>query len=398
MKVLISAYACEPRKGSEPGAGWNWAVAAARRHDVCVLTRANNREPIEAEMSRAGLPPLRFVYLDLPSWARFWKRRGRGIRLYYVLWQLAAWRRARRLCRSDGFDVVHHLTFANMWLPALAAGAGAPFVLGPIAGGQRVPRSLYPALGPRGVLTELLLGLRSLGRFNPAVRAGWSRAALILANNDETASALPRRYRAKVAVRPNACADPLVSPRRARRRTAICAGRLHRFKGLALAIRALPLAPGWRLEVIGLGDDLDRLTKIADRVGVAERVRFLAPQPQDELWKRFAAADALVLPSLKEGASFVAVEARAVGLPVVALDANGPAALAARDPGGFELVRPAGVDAVVEGIAAALRRIERAPARKPSDAFSLAEVERDVDAAYRRAVAAPDATPNEVFA
>jgi glycosyltransferase involved in cell wall biosynthesis len=398
MKVLISAYACEPGKGSEPGAGWNWAVAAARRHDVCVLTRTNNRELIEAEVSRGRLPPLRFVYLDLPSWARFWKRRGRGIRLYYVLWQLAASRGVRRLCRSERFDVVHHLTFANMWLPALAAGAGAPFVLGPIAGGQRVPRSLYPALGPRGVLMELLLGLRALGRFNPLVRVGWSRAALILANNDETASALPRRYRAKVAIRPNACADPLVVPRGVRRRTAICAGRLHRFKGLALAIEALPLAPGWRLEVIGRGDDLGRLTKIAEGAGVADRVHFLGPRSQDELWTRFAAADALVLPSLKEGASFVAVEARAVGLPVVALNANGPAALAARDPGGFELVRPASVGAVVEGIAAALQRIERAPAQKPSDAFSLDEVERDVDAAYRHAISAPDATPTEAFA
>ena len=34
MKVLISAYACEPAKGSEPVVGWTWALAAAREHDV----------------------------------------------------------------------------------------------------------------------------------------------------------------------------------------------------------------------------------------------------------------------------------------------------------------------------------------------------------------------------
>ena len=50
MKILVSAYACEPGKGSEPGAGWLWARAAARRHEVWVLTRANNREAIEAAL------------------------------------------------------------------------------------------------------------------------------------------------------------------------------------------------------------------------------------------------------------------------------------------------------------------------------------------------------------
>ncbi|HLE82176.1 MAG TPA: glycosyltransferase family 1 protein, partial [Dehalococcoidia bacterium] len=44
-KVLISAYACEPGKGSEPNVGWNVAREMARQHDVWVLTRANNRRP-----------------------------------------------------------------------------------------------------------------------------------------------------------------------------------------------------------------------------------------------------------------------------------------------------------------------------------------------------------------
>ena len=25
MKILLSAYACEPNTGSEPNVGWNWA-------------------------------------------------------------------------------------------------------------------------------------------------------------------------------------------------------------------------------------------------------------------------------------------------------------------------------------------------------------------------------------
>ena len=52
LRVLISAYACEPSKGSEPGMGWNVAREMAEYHDIWVLTRANNRAPIEAEMAQ----------------------------------------------------------------------------------------------------------------------------------------------------------------------------------------------------------------------------------------------------------------------------------------------------------------------------------------------------------
>ena len=84
MKILLSAYACEPRKGSEPGVGWSAALLLSDEHDVWVLTRANNRAAIERELGRCPLPRLHFVYYDLPSWARWWKRRRRGLQLYYL--------------------------------------------------------------------------------------------------------------------------------------------------------------------------------------------------------------------------------------------------------------------------------------------------------------------------
>src|SRR4029077_18277793 len=69
LKVLISAYACEPGKGSEPEVGWQWALQMARFHDVTVLTRTNNRSAIEAGLEKIkgqqAVP--QFVYHDLNS-------------------------------------------------------------------------------------------------------------------------------------------------------------------------------------------------------------------------------------------------------------------------------------------------------------------------------------------
>lgn len=46
-KIFVSAYACEPYKGSEVGVGWNWVLQMSRQFELWVLTRSNNREPIE---------------------------------------------------------------------------------------------------------------------------------------------------------------------------------------------------------------------------------------------------------------------------------------------------------------------------------------------------------------
>ena len=43
MKVLISAFACNPYQGSEPGVGWTAVCRIARHHEVFVLVDSHNR-------------------------------------------------------------------------------------------------------------------------------------------------------------------------------------------------------------------------------------------------------------------------------------------------------------------------------------------------------------------
>jgi hypothetical protein len=131
LKVLVSAYACEPGRGSEPGVGWHVVVEAARHHEVWAITRANNRSVIEADLARNPIPNLHLVYYDLPRWARWWKRGARGTRLYYYLWQLALYPVARREHRRIGFDLAHHVTFVKYWMPSLLPFLPVPFLWGP---------------------------------------------------------------------------------------------------------------------------------------------------------------------------------------------------------------------------------------------------------------------------
>ena len=338
MRILAFAYACEPGKGSEPGAGWGLARMLVEFGEIWVITRANNRTSIEAALpSVPEAGRLHFEYVDLPAWARWWKRGQRGVRLYYLLWLGAALRRARRLHHAEPFDLVWHLTLANAWLGTTAPLVGPRFVYGPVGGGVTVPLRLFPSLGLRGIAYEFVRGLaRRGGRYlNPLARLAWRKASLILVQNPETRAWLPRRYRRKAVVLPNVFAADLdgILPSGERRSAAppvaLFAGRLLPWKGLSLALRALELGPDWRLVVFGSGPDLGRLRRLAHRYGVAHRAEFRGWQPREEVLRAMRdEANVLLFPSLHDEAGWVVAEALACGLPVVCLDHGGPPVVA----------------------------------------------------------------------
>ena len=66
VKILLSAYACEPNKGSEPEVGWKWATTLSKLgHEVHVITRLNNKENIENYLARNKISNLSFFLLRL---------------------------------------------------------------------------------------------------------------------------------------------------------------------------------------------------------------------------------------------------------------------------------------------------------------------------------------------
>jgi glycogen(starch) synthase len=104
-------------------------------------------------------------------------------------------------------------------------------------------------------------------------------------------------------------------------------GRVVEQKGVRTAIEMLPLLPEQAtLEIVGEGDPPYRreLEQAAKRLGVAERVRFQAPQPRSKLFDIYQSADAVVFPvQWAEPWGLVPLEAMALGRPVVATGLGG---------------------------------------------------------------------------
>src|SRR2546427_4233848 len=114
---------------------------------------------------------------------------------------------------------------------------------------------------------------------------------------------------------------------RAAQPTFLYVGRLTRYKGVEIALRALAAARPRRadlvLEIAGHGDDRPRLERLAHRLGVVEAVRFLGFVTEEEKRRRLRAAWAVVFPSPKEGWGISNVEAAACGTPALASDSPG---------------------------------------------------------------------------
>ena len=335
--MLISAYACEPDKGSEPGVGWNWVVQMARFHELWVITRATNRALIEKSLAKEPLPNVHWVYLDLPRWARFWKKGRRGVHLYYCLWQLGAYFRARKLHQQVGLDLVHHVTFVNYWMPSFLALLPVPFVWGPVGGGESAPRSFWRGLTLRGKVYEGLRDLgRSSGRLDPFVRLAAQRAALGLATTPQTEKRLRALGSRQVLVfaeagMPRRDIEELGAlPIRERGRLRFLSlGRLVHFKGFELSLRAFarfarrcPASEYW---IVGDGPERRRLEKLAQNLGLTGKVRFWGMIARSEALGKLADCDVLVHPSLHDSGGWVCLEAMAAGRPVICLDLGGPA-------------------------------------------------------------------------
>lgn len=107
--------------------------------------------------------------------------------------------------------------------------------------------------------------------------------------------------------------------------------RLFAKNGVEFFVRAMPaiVAAGARNEikidalVVGGGPEHERLERLAGELGVGSRIRFLGPQPHDEMPGLLCSGDLAVLPSLVEATSVAALESMACGVPVAASNVGG---------------------------------------------------------------------------
>ena len=331
LKVLVSAYACEPDKGSEPGVGWNWACEISKHHEAWVITKKNNRESIEKELARNPNQNINFIYADPPRWLTFWKKKERGVRSYYYLWQLSAILPAIRLNRKIEFDIAHHVTFVNDWIWTFLCALPIPYVWGPIGSNVRLPLHLLPNMRDK-VRDNIRIIIQTTVRwFDPLCWISVIRASSIMTINKSVASLYPLHLIAtrKILIEPAIGIDFIEdeTPIIKMDNRVLFVGHHIPIKGGSLAIEAfskvLIKVPDATLTLIGEGIDEKRLKIMTKALSIEKNVFFEPWQSRNSVRQAMEKASIFLFPSLEAG-GMVVLESMTAGTPVVCLDFGGP--------------------------------------------------------------------------
>jgi glycosyltransferase involved in cell wall biosynthesis len=370
MKVLLSAYACEPGRGTELGVGWNTAWEIAKYHEVWVLTRPDDgRESIEAELKLHPNPNLHFVYFTPPIIGSLWRRGSIAFLVHYYFWQIQAYLVARRLHREIGFDVAHHVTFVRHSAPSFLVLLPIPFIWGPVGGGESAPDPFWVDFSWRNRVYELLRsGARWLGERDPLARMTARRSTIVRVTTEDTAIRVRQMGAPEVGIFPEASLtkEEIVRISQAASQQSetirfISMGRLLHWKGFHLGLRAfaaanIPAAEYW---VLGEGPERQRLEDLAATLGITDRVKFWNRLPRDEALQKLGSCTALVHPSLHDSGGWVCLEAMMAARPVLCLDLGGPA-IQVTAATGIKVAAP-DPDRAVAGLAAAMIRLANDP-------------------------------------
>lgn len=334
-KILVSAYGCEYGKGSESGVGWNWILILAKRYELWVITRSNNKENIEQYVPEDIKDRLHVIYYDLPERIRKLKKREKGLYWYYSLWQRGILGVIKKDLKDVQFDYVMHLTFGSLWMPTHLHKLNIPFIWGPIGGGEAVPTQYMSEFGWKERLVQMSRKIMMATKWlNIPMVMRCKKATLIIARTSDTIKALPVKDMSKVVVILETAVETETlqlmkrkdPPMQNEKVNLIYAGRLIPLKGVRFLIEAMSMCRNRDkiiFTIIGKGYKQAELKKLAEACGVDKQVKFLGHVDRSEVLEMLKQADIFGFPSLKEGGTWSLMEAMAAELPCICLNTSG---------------------------------------------------------------------------
>lgn len=354
-RIVLVAPNISKRMGGEAAKALQiFEGLTAMGYDVVQVTHARVRDEMQALLPGAKI---RYVE-DGPTQIFLFRTRLNWPLMFVGAWLLH--REAVQAARDHKAELVHFTSPISPSLPYFRF-PGTRVVIGPLNGNILHPPTLMDreTRAKRIGAALLVPAQKILGALFP----GKKHATLLVAGGERTEKALAiggcRREQMVPTLdsgvdRMLAAAPRLshsgVNPR------FVFAGRLIRYKGCDLAIRALHHAPAATLDVIGEGAERPALEALAEREGLADRVRFLGwVEAGAPLFAQLRNYRAFVFPTLAEANGIVVQEAMMLGLPVIAVDWGGPALLLTDETG--ILVAPKSEAEIILSVGQAMNRL-----------------------------------------
>lgn len=375
MNILMSSFNCSPYKGSENSLGWNWTYTAAKEgNTISVLTWSVNKKDIEKYWSLCSEEEIKirerikYYYIE-PKENKLKISNHINEILVYRSFQKKAYEFAKQLIIKEKFDFVHHITWSSCVQLTHLYKLGVPFVLGPVGGGERIPKKINISLTNKDKLTEWLRVLvQNMSRFNYSHRKLYSKSKKIFVSTKETKMIIPKRYWDKVYILQASGLNrsDIVEQHKNYEKInclkVLAVARLIYWKGIEIAIDAVIKAhlSGLNIEftIVGDGEQRDELIKKVneEHKGV---VNFVGSIDYSRLNEFYNDSDVLLNCSLHDSGCLVVIEALSQGLPVICIKTGGPATLT--DDNCAIRIEPDSYENVVNNIAKELNNLANEP-------------------------------------
>ena len=336
LKVLISAYACGPKWGSEIGMGWNWVISLSQYCQLTVVTELGFKDDIEAILPSLNLNYLpQFHYIDVGIRGRelFWKQGSFTFYRYYKKWQFRAFELSCNLVKVNNYDIIHQLNMIGFREPGyLWKIEGIPYVWGPVGGYNQFPWSFISMLNMKNLFYYSIKNIINQLQIKLLTRP---KKAAMKADAVFAATLEARKELKKITfVEPLLLNETGCNPAKfeigTKERTEILkilwVGKLQGLKALSIALHVISKLKeevNFIITIIGDGPDEKASKDLAAKLAILEYCIWLGKVSNEVVITEMKNSDLLFFTSIKEGTPHVVMEAIENGLPVLCHDACG---------------------------------------------------------------------------
>jgi|ERR1035437_2575928 glycosyltransferase involved in cell wall biosynthesis len=343
LRVLVSAYACGPDMGSEPGVGWNWITNLASYCKVYVITEGEWKDEIEIAMKE--LPQsrnLKFYYIPVSEKVRkmCWSQGDYRFYYFYRKWQLEAFSIAKQIIAEHKIDIVHQLNMIGFREPGYLWKIGnLPFVWGPVGGLNFIPIRYLPALGIQNAFFYLIKNILNYIQIYSSIRVhkAVNKANLLLSASGDTKNIFYKVFKKdSILFNETGCQiniNNIVFDSKIIKKQGefniLWVGRFIPTKLLSLALRTISEVKhlkGLKFHIVGEGLNcrtLDYFKMYGISLGIQNQIKWYGKIKHGDVQNLMQNSDLLFFTSISEGTSHVVLESISNCLPILCFDICG---------------------------------------------------------------------------
>lgn len=346
-KIIISAYAISPVRGSECAVGWEITTRLGEYFDVTVLmcektpSNAPYYEELKNYIKKSGyIKNVNFVPVKMPQNSKkytkmhdlgFWPAYYWG----YKCWQEEAFRISKKLHNEKRFDIAYQLNMIGFREPGFLWKLDIPFIWGPTNGFHSIPFSFISGFKKKEFFTQALKHIANELQIMLSFRSRRAaKKAEVVWCVDNTALNKMLSWSANAELMQETGLNSLPVKLKSKKYydgvrslNIVWSGMLTTGKALIILIEALIKGKklNFHLTVIGDGPLLDSMKEKSKPIH--NKITWTGWLNKSEAIEIVKNSDLLIHTSLKEGTPHSILEALGMGVPVICHDTCGMGAV-----------------------------------------------------------------------